>query len=93
MFDIGLPELLVIGVVILLMFGPEKLPDIARTLGKGMQKVKQAQMQLTNEINSVKEEMKLQEDDLKDDPIADMKKNVIKNVAEIKKNLQNLNKN
>jgi Tat protein translocase TatB subunit len=93
MFDIGLPELLVIGVFILLMFGPEKLPDIARTLGKGMQKVKQAQMQLTNELNSVKEEMKLQEDDLKEDPIAEMKKNVIKNVSEIKKNLQNLNKN
>lgn len=93
MFDIGLPELLVIGVFLLLMFGPEKLPDIARTLGKGMQKVKQAQMQFTNELNSVKEEMKVQEDDLIDDPIIEMKKNVIKNVADIKKNLQNLNKN
>ena len=93
MFDIGLPELLVIGVFLLLMFGPEKLPDIARTLGKVMQKVKQAQMQFTNELNSVKEEMKVQEDDLIDDPIIEMKKNVIKNVADIKKNLQNLNKN
>lgn len=93
MFDIGLPELLVIGVFLLLMFGPEKLPEIARTLGKGMQKVKQAQMQFTNELNSVKEEMKVQEDDLIDDPIVEMKKNVIKNVADIKKNLQNLNKN
>jgi sec-independent protein translocase protein TatA len=93
MFDIGLPELLLIGVVVLLMFGPEKLPEIARTLGKGMQKVKQAQMQFQNELNNVKEEMKVQEDDLVDDPIIEMKKNVIKNVDDIKKNLRNLNNN
>ena len=78
MFDIGLPELLLIGVVVLLLFGPEKLPEIARSLGKGMQKVKQAQMQFQNELNSVKEEMKVQEDDIVEDPINEMKKNVIK---------------
>lgn len=93
MFDIGLPELLLIGVVVLLMFGPEKLPEIARSLGKGMQKVKQAQMQFQNELNNVKEEMKVQEDDLVDDPINEMKKNVIRNVDDIKKNLRNLNNN
>ena len=93
MFDIGLPELLLIGIVVLLMFGPDKLPEIARSLGKGMQKVKQAQMQFQNELNSVKEEMKVQDDDLVDDPISEMKKNVVKNVDEIKKNLRNLNKN
>jgi|APTNR8051073442_1049403.scaffolds.fasta_scaffold09403_2 sec-independent protein translocase protein TatA len=93
MFDIGLPELLLIGIVVLLMFGPDKLPEIARSLGKGMQKVKQAQMQFQNELNSVKEEMKVQDDDLVDDPINEMKKNVVKNVDEIKKNLRNLNKN
>ena len=93
MFDIGLPELLLIGVVVLLWFGPEKLPEIARSLGKGMQKVKQAQMQFQNELNSVKEEMKVQEDDIVEDPINEMKKNVIKNVDDIKKNLRNLNKN
>ena len=75
MFDIGLPELLLIGVVVLLLFGPEKLPEIARSLGKGMQKVKQAQMQFQNELNSVKEEMKVQEDDIVEDPINEMKKN------------------
>ncbi|MER3330134.1 MAG: twin-arginine translocase TatA/TatE family subunit [Candidatus Kapaibacterium sp.] len=93
MFDIGLPELLLIGVVVLLMFGPDKLPEIARSLGKGMQKVKQAQMQFQNELNNVKEEMKVQEDDLVDDPINEMKKNVIRNVDDIKKNLRNLNNN
>ena len=33
MFDIGFSELLVIGVVALIVIGPEKLPKVARTLG------------------------------------------------------------
>ena len=33
MFDIGFSELMVIGVVALLVIGPEKLPKVARTLG------------------------------------------------------------
>jgi TatA/E family protein of Tat protein translocase len=93
MFDIGLPELILVGVVVLLLFGPQKLPEIARSLGKGMQKVKEAQMQFQQEMNSVKEEMKVQDDDLGDDPVVELKKNVVKNVDAIKKNLKNLNKN
>jgi len=93
MFDIGLSELVLVGVVVLLMFGPQKLPEIARSLGKGMQKLKEAQLQFQNELNSVKEEMKVQEDDIEIDPIKEMKKNVIKNVDEMKNNLRNLNKN
>jgi sec-independent protein translocase protein TatA len=93
MFDIGLPELVLVGVVVLLLFGPQKLPEIARSLGKGMQKIKKAQMEFQREMNSVKEEMKVQEDDLEDDPVVELKKNVVKNVDAIKKNLRNLNKN
>ena len=33
MFDIGFSELMVIGIVALLVIGPEKLPKVARTLG------------------------------------------------------------
>lgn len=34
MFDIGFFELLMIGVVALLVFGPERLPEVARTAGR-----------------------------------------------------------
>lgn len=48
MFGIGGGELIVIIFIALMLFGAEKIPDIARTLGKGMAQLKNA----TNEIKS-----------------------------------------
>ena len=42
MFGIGVPELLVILVVALLIFGPGKLPEIGSALGKGIRDFKRA---------------------------------------------------
>lgn len=36
MFGLGIPELLVIGIIVLLLFGADKLPGIARSLGKAI---------------------------------------------------------
>jgi sec-independent protein translocase protein TatA len=37
---IGLPELVVLLVVLLLIFGPKRLPEMGRSLGKGMREFK-----------------------------------------------------
>lgn len=43
MFNIGAPELLLILVVALIVVGPRRLPELARSLGKGLREVRRAQ--------------------------------------------------
>ena len=37
---IGMPELLLLGLVVLVIFGPKRLPEMGRSLGKGMREFK-----------------------------------------------------
>nr|WP_299243975.1 Sec-independent protein translocase protein TatB [uncultured Halomonas sp.] len=52
MFDIGFLELLIIGVVGLLVLGPERLPKAARTAGLWIGKIKRTVSNMQREINS-----------------------------------------
>ncbi|EHM38674.1 twin-arginine translocase TatA/TatE family subunit, partial [Anaeroglobus geminatus] len=42
MFNIGMSEMILIFIVALIVFGPDKLPEIARTLGKSARELKKA---------------------------------------------------
>lgn len=42
MLDLGMQELIIIFIVAFLVFGPKKLPELGRTLGKGMRELKAA---------------------------------------------------
>ncbi len=52
MFGIGFPELLMILVVALLVIGPKKLPDLAKSLGKGLAEFRKATDDLKDTIYS-----------------------------------------
>lgn len=58
MFDIGFSELLVIGVVALVVIGPERLPKVARTLGHLMGRAQRYVNDVKSEINR---EMEIEE--------------------------------
>ncbi len=51
MFGIGMPELLVILVVALLVVGPKKLPDLAKSLGKGMREFRKATDEIKDSLS------------------------------------------
>lgn len=52
MFGIGFPELILILIIGLVVFGPGKLPEIGRAVGKGLQEFKKATSDLTNTVNN-----------------------------------------
>ena len=52
MFDIGFWELLVIAIVLLLVMGPERLPEVARQAAFLVRKVRQGMFRLRNEMQS-----------------------------------------
>jgi len=60
MFGIGMPEMLLIIAIALVVIGPKKLPDLAKTLGRAMREFKKATsefketMQIDNELTEVK---------------------------------------
>jgi len=37
---VGVPELLLLGLVVLLIFGPKRLPEMGRSMGRGMREFK-----------------------------------------------------
>lgn len=51
MFGIGGGELFFVILVVLMLFGSDKIPEIARSLGKGMKQLKNATNEIKSEIN------------------------------------------
>jgi len=51
-FNLGIPEVLVILGVALLIFGPKKLPELGRSLGKGLRNFKDSLTQAAGEMKA-----------------------------------------
>lgn len=66
-FSISGGEIFIIILVVFLFFGPDKIPEIARWLGKGMSEVKKATSEIRDEITRETEDLKKETDSLKKD--------------------------
>jgi Tat protein translocase TatB subunit len=51
-FDIGLQELIVIFLIALLVFGPKRLPELAKSLGKGLGDLKRAFQDVKDQVET-----------------------------------------
>ena len=59
-FGIGIPEIAVIVVLALIIFGPKRLPQLGKTIGKTLKGLQTASKEFENEINKT---LKLNEND------------------------------
>ena len=65
MFGIGLPEMIIIAVVALVFIGPDKLPGVLRSIGKGLVELKRAtsdvRSTVQDEMHKIEEEIELKD--------------------------------
>lgn len=52
MFGLGTPEIILIAIVILVLFGAKKIPELMQGLGKGVKEFKKASSEIKNDLNT-----------------------------------------
>jgi sec-independent protein translocase protein TatA len=85
---IGGPEIFIIILIVVMVFGADKIPEIARGLGKGMRQVKEATNDIKKEINNSAKEQGIDTDLAKDikDEISNVKESIDEMSGPIKRN-------
>jgi sec-independent protein translocase protein TatA len=75
------PEIMVVMLIVVMVFGADKIPEIAKGLGKGMRQIKDATNDIKKEINdsSVKNNIDL-----------DIAKNIEEEVSSVKESIDDL---
>ncbi|HBR14422.1 MAG TPA: twin-arginine translocase TatA/TatE family subunit [Candidatus Omnitrophica bacterium] len=56
MGQIGMPEIIVIGLVIIVLFGAKRLPEIGSSLGKAIREFKKVGKEINNEVKDALED-------------------------------------
>ncbi|WP_405610386.1 twin-arginine translocase TatA/TatE family subunit [Polaribacter sp. Asnod1-A03] len=75
------PEIMVIMLIVVMLFGADKIPEIAKGLGKGMRQIKDATNDIKKEIN---------DSATKNGIDTDLTKDINKQISEVKDNIDDL---
>lgn len=79
LFGISGSELLVLLLLVLLLFGPKKIPEIARMIGRGLSEVKKVQREINTEIHRYSSDIQKEALDMEKSIKSDISKNSTQN--------------
>nr|WP_320039556.1 twin-arginine translocase TatA/TatE family subunit [uncultured Bacteroides sp.] len=57
LWNVGFPEILIVALIVLLLFGGKKIPELMKGLGKGVKSFKDGIKEAENEIKNTKDEL------------------------------------
>ena len=65
MFGLGMQEIIVIALIVLLLFGGKKIPELMKGLGKGVKSFKDGIKEVDDEVKEIKEVKEMTEEEVR----------------------------
>ena len=65
MFGLGMQEIIVIALIILLLFGGKKIPELMKGMGKGVKSFKEGMKEVDDEVKEIKEVKEMTEEEVR----------------------------
>ena len=65
MFGLGMQEIIVIALIVLLLFGGKKIPELMKGMGKGVKSFKEGMKEVDDEVKEIKEVKEMTEEEVR----------------------------
>ena len=65
MFGLGMQEIIVIALIVLLLFGGKKIPELMKGLGKGVKSFKDGMKEVDDEVKEIKEVKEMTDEEIR----------------------------